>query len=228
MKTTLRMFTIAFLLSLAGVLSVAWGAESVASLITQGEEITNRIKTHKAAFDAGLKKNQSLVGEGKQITADMEQLKADIAAYKSSNASIKKQTADYQSKCNGKQLNPTEFAACKAQLAQINQEINENNTAPTKLNQRQNALMARAQKYNQEVVSVPKEVKADESAYENALADQQTWLQKARTLVASPGFVPYAKKAGCPNVEKTPKSLDDIMNMSQSIITCLKKVANTN
>jgi len=56
MKTTLHMFMIAFLLSLAGVLSAAWGAESVASLISQGEEIINRINTHKAAFDAGMKK----------------------------------------------------------------------------------------------------------------------------------------------------------------------------
>jgi len=132
----------------------------------------------------------------------MEQLKADIAAYKNSNASIKQQTAAYQSKCNGKQLSPSEYADCKAQLAKINQAIDENNTAPAKLNQRQNALIARAQKYNQEVVSVPKEVKADESAYDEALVDQQTWLQKARSMGGFPRFVPYAKKAGCPNVEK--------------------------
>lgn len=228
MKTTLRMIMIVSLLSLAGVLSAAWGAESVASLITQGEEIINRIHTHKAAFDTAMDKNKALVGQGKQITSEMEKLKADIAAYKAQNAAIKTQTADYQKKCNGKQLNPDAFAACKAQLAKINQEIDQNNAQPAKLNQRQNALMANAKKYNADVVAVPKVVKAQEHAYEGALADQQSWLQKARTLVSQPAFQPYAKKNGCPNVGKTPKTLDAIMTMSEDIIACLKKVANSN
>ncbi len=228
MKTTLRMIMIVSLLSLAGMLSAAWGAESVASLITQGEEIITKIKTHKAAFDAAMAKNNALMPQGKQISANMEQLKTDIAAYKAQNDTIKKQTADYQSNCNGKPLNKDEYANCKAQLAKINQEINENNAKPAQLNQRQSDLMARVKKYNEEVVAVPKTVKAEEHAYEGALADQQSWLQKARTLVSQPAFQPYAKKNGCPNVSKTPKTLDAIMTMSEDIIACLKKVANSN
>ena len=59
------------------------------------------------------------------------------------------------------------------------------------------------------------------------LAGQEQWLDQARNLAASPAFQPYAKKGGCPDVMKPPKSFEAIMSMSDSILTCLKKVAGT-
>lgn len=228
MKTTVRIMTLALIFGLAGMLTAAWGAESVVNLITHGEALIVRIKSHKAAFDTALQNNNALVPEGQQLRVDMQQLQADIAAYQKQNDDIKQQTADYKSKCNSKQLSADQFTACKAQLAQINAAIDAVNSQPAKLKKRQKDIMDRATKYNQEVQTAPKLANAEQTAYHNAQLDLAPWLQKARIMVASPAFQPYAKKAGCPNVMKTLKTYEEDMTMSEEIVACLKKVASMN
>jgi len=228
MKTTVRIFMLATIVGLAGTLTTAWGAESVASLITQGEAVTAKTNSAKAALDAAVKNNDALIPEGKQIQAQSQQLQADIAAYKNQNDSVKQQTADYKSKCDSKQLTADQYKACKEELAQINASINTVNSQPAILNKRQNDYIARATKFNQEVKTAPKEVNAASTAYTHALISQFSWLDKARVLVASPAFAPYAKKAGCPEVKNPPKSDEAGMKMSNEILTCLKKVAGSN
>jgi predicted nucleic acid-binding Zn-ribbon protein len=228
MKTTVRIITLVSILGLAGALTAAWGAESVVDLITKGESSTAAMNSAKAELDAALQKNKDLAVEGKQIQAQQQQIQAAIAAYKQKVADVKTETADYQSKCSGKQLNQDEYKACKAQLAKVNQDISDVNTESPKLNQQQTAWQARAVKYNQAVQTTPKEVRAADSKYRNAMATQYQWLDKARDLVASPAFQPYAKKAGCPDVRKPAKTSEAAVKMSQEVLACLKKVASMN
>ena len=228
MKTTVRIITLAFMFGLAGVLTTAWGAESVVNLISQGETLIAKVKSSQATLDAATKKNSDLAAEGKQIIVEQQQLKADIAAYQKQNDNVKQLTGDYKSKCDGKQLNAAQFTDCKAQLAQINTDIDAVNSQPAKLNKRQNDFIKRANEYNQEVQSTPKQVRAADTTYRDAMVSQYEWLDKARTMVASPAFQPYAKKADCPNVKNPAKTPEAAMKMSDEILTCLKKVAGTN
>ncbi|MDE2091071.1 MAG: hypothetical protein KGJ08_04125 [Gammaproteobacteria bacterium] len=228
MKTTVRIITLASIVALASVMATAWGAESVAALITQGESLISKVNSKKDALDAAVKANSDLATEGKQIIAEQKQLEADIAAYKKTNDDIKQQTADYQAKCNGKQLNQVQFADCKAENTQINAAINAANAQPAKLNQRQNDFLARANKYNDAIKTAPKQVTAADTAYRDALANEYDWLDKTRTLILSPSFQPYAKKANCPNVKNPAKSVEENLKISDEIITCLKKVAGSN
>jgi chromosome segregation ATPase len=228
MKTTARIFMLATILALAGSLTIAWGAESVASLITQGEAAISKTNAAKAALDAVVKENTALAPEGKQIRDDMQQLQNDIAAMNKQNDDLKQQTIDYKAKCDGKQLSTDQYKACKDQLNQINAAINNINTQPAKLKKRQDDIMARANKYNQRVQSLPKQISDDDTAYRNALVTQLDWLDKTRTLILTPAFQPYAKKAGCPDVKNPAKSTEAAINMSDEVLACLKKVAESN
>jgi chromosome segregation ATPase len=228
MKNTVRIIGIASILSFAGLLATSWGAESVSALISQGEELVGKVRSSQDALDAAVKFNKDLASQGKQIMAEQQQLKADIDAYKKQNDDIKQQSADYKAKCDGKQLNQSQFADCKAQLAQINTAIDNVNAQPAKLNKRQNDFLAQANKYNEEVKTAPKKVTTADDAFRGALADEYSWLDKARTLILSPAFQPYAKKAACPDVKNPAKSVEENLKISDEIIACLKKVAGAN
>jgi predicted nucleic acid-binding Zn-ribbon protein len=228
MKTTLRIFTLAFILGLAGALTAAWGAESVVELITQGEASAAKMNSAKDALDAAMTKNNTLALEGNQIKAQQQQIQSEITAYKQKVDDVKTETDNYKTTCNGKQLNPDQYKACKAQIAQVNSDITAVNAEQKKLNKLQSDWQSRAVKYNQEVQTTPKEVREADNKYRTAMADQYQWLDKARDMVASPAFQPYAKKSGCPDVRKPAKTSEAAIKMSEDILACLKKVASMN
>lgn len=227
MKTTVRIIALASVFTLAGVLTTAWGAESVTSLISQGEAVSAKTNTAKASLDAAVKNNDSLVAEGKSVQAEQQQLQADIDALKKASTDFNQKASDYEATC-AKPKSTDQYNACKTQNAQLKQQSDQLKTEPAQLNKRQNDFIARATKYNQEVKSAPKEVSAADTSFRNALINQYQWLDKARVLVASPAFAPYAKKAGCPDVKNPAKSTEAAMKMSDDILTCLKKVAGSN
>ncbi|HVC28574.1 MAG TPA: hypothetical protein VNF48_03410 [Gammaproteobacteria bacterium] len=227
MKTTVRIIALVSLFTLAGVLTAAWGAESVAELISKGEAVTEKTNTSKAALDSAVKNNDSLVAEGKSIQAEQQKLQADIDALKKASADFNQKASDYEAAC-AKPKTTDQFNACKAQNAELKQTSDQLKTEPAQLNKRQNDFIARATKYNQEVKTAPKAVSAADTAFRSALINQYNWLDKARVLVASPAFAPYAKKAGCPDVKNPAKTTESAMKMSDEILTCLKKVAGSN
>ncbi len=227
MKTTVRIFMLATIFGLNSALTTAWGAESVASLITQGEAATGKTNSTKAALDASVKNNDALVAEGKSIQEQQQQLQADIDALKKASADFNQKASDYEAAC-AKPKTTDQYNACKAQNTELKQTSDQLKSEPAQLNKRQNDWIARATKYNQEVKTAPKEVNTAQTAFRNALINQYQWLDKARVLVASPAFEPYAKKAGCPEVKNPAKTDEAAMKMSDEIITCLKKVAGSN
>ncbi len=228
MKTTLRFISISLVLGLAGALTAAWGAESVIHLISQGESIQNKVRSTKAALDAATQYNNSLATQGKKITVQQQQLQSAIAAYKQQVADVKTETAKYKSTCEGKQLNQEQYKSCKAMNAKINTDIAAVNTTLPKLNKQQDDLNARAVKYNHDIQAAPGQVRTADANYRNAFSLQESWLDQARNLVASPAFQPYAKKAGCPNVMQPPTTMVALLKMSDEILVCLKKVVGTN
>ncbi|MGH8413500.1 MAG: hypothetical protein ACRESX_02080 [Gammaproteobacteria bacterium] len=227
MKTTVRIVTLALALGLAGALTAAWGAQSVVELIKQGESVIGAVNSAKVDRDALLQKNSSLAAEGKQIVAEQQQLQADIAAFQKASDEFNKKATDYQSKCK-KPPTTDAFNACKAEHAQLIDESTNLKTEPAKLNKRESDLNTKAVKYNQETQVIPKQVRAADDKYRNTLPALENWNTAARTMVASAAFQPYAKKAGCPNVMKPPKTVDAEITMSNEILACLKKVASMN
>ena len=228
MNAKSRIFPVLLTLALAGALTAAWGAESVINLISQGEAIQNEVNASKTAQEDVDHRNKELQATGKQLVADQQQLQQDLAAYQKQNAGVKSQIADYKSKCEGKQLNPDTYKACKAQLAQINVNIVAVNAIPAKLNKQQNDFNASAVKYNKDTKDLQARARTVSANYSNALSKAEQWEYQASNLVASQGFQQYAKTAGCPDVRKQPKTIDGILKMNTGILTCLRKVAGTN
>jgi uncharacterized phage infection (PIP) family protein YhgE len=229
MNSKFRIASLAFGLGLAGMVTVAWGAESVINLISEGESIVANVKTTKAAQEEVTNKNKSLAKEGPQLVADQKKLQDDITAYTKQVADVKSQEADYKAKCQdkNKNLKPDEFKACQAQRAQITTLIDQVNKEPAALNQRQKDFNDRATAYNKATQDLKTAAPKASNDYSNALTKEESWIDRVRTFLLSPAVQPYAKKAGCPDVEKPAKDIDGVNRMSVKALACLKKIAGT-
>lgn len=227
MKTTVRIVTLSLALGLAGAMTAAWGAQSVVELISSGESAIGATKTAKAALDAAVQKNAALSAQGNAIRAEEQKLQADIAALKQAADDYNQKATDYKTQC-AKPKTDDQFNACKAENAQLKATADQLRTQPAALNKRQNTFISEATAYNQQVKDAPNMVKDADTKYRNAISMQYVWLDKARDMVASPSFQPYAKKAGCPNVAKPAKSQEAATIMSDEVLSCLRKVAGTN
>lgn len=226
MKTIVRIATISLILSVAGAFTAAWGAQSVPSLVKEGQAALSQLQARKAALDAAVQQNHSLSTEGQDIQDQQKKLQADIAAYQKKVASVNEETAKYKKECDSKNLTPDQFKACKAMNEKINADINAVNTEPDKLKARQAAFIAKANAYNAKVKSSPDQVKSADTAYRQALSGAESWLDNARDLVASQAFQPFAKQAKCPNVQKPSSTVEGMISMGQDILACLKRVQN--
>ncbi|MGH8278276.1 MAG: hypothetical protein ACRETQ_01740 [Gammaproteobacteria bacterium] len=228
MKTIVRIVTISLVFGLAGAFTEAWAAQSVPSLIKEGQATLGDLGVKKSALAAAVQKNHALDAQGQEIQQEQKSLQAAIKAYQDKVASVNEESAQYKKQCDKKDqhLTPDEYKQCTALRAKINDDINSVNTEPDQLKTRQTAFIAKANAYNAEVKSSPDQVKDADKAYEAALATAETWLDRARDLVASQAFLPFAKKANCPNVQKPSTSVDGMVDMGQQILSCLKRVDN--
>lgn len=226
MKTIVRIATISLILGLAGAYTAAWGAQSVPSLIQEGQSALGSLSAKKAALADAVQKNHALSTQGQEIQDTQKKLQADIKAYQEKVASVNAETARYKKECDSKNLTPDQFKACKALNEKINADINSVNTEPDKLKARQTAFIAKANAYNAEVKSSPDQVKSADTAYRKSLSDAESWLDNARDLVSSQAFQPFAKQAKCPNVEKPSSTVEGMISMGQDILACLKRVQN--
>ncbi|HET7395284.1 MAG TPA: hypothetical protein VFK12_02470 [Gammaproteobacteria bacterium] len=229
MNSKFRIAPLLFGLGLVGMATVAWGAESVINLISEGESIVANVKTTKAAQEEVTNKNKELAKEGPQLVTDQKKLQDDIAAYQKQVDDVNAQSADYKAKCQdkNKRLTPDEFKACTAQRAQITDLIAQVNKVPGALNKRQTDFNNRANAYNKEAEELKTSAPKTSNEYSNALAKEESWIDRVRTFLLSPAVQPYAKKAGCPNVEKPAKDIDGVNKMSVQALACLKKIAGT-
>jgi hypothetical protein len=229
MNSKFRIASLALGLGLAGIVTAAWGAESVINLISEGEAVVSNVKTTKATQEEVTKKNKELAVEGPQLVADQKKLQDDIAAYTKQVDDVKVQSADYKTKCQDKDKNlkPDEFKACQAQRAQISALIDQVNKQPQILKKRQNDFIDRANAYNKATQDIKTAAPKASNDYSNALTKEESWIDRVRTFLLSPAVQPYAKKAGCPDVEKPAKDIDGVNKMSVQALGCLKKIAGT-
>ena len=221
-----RLSLISLVLGLATLATAAWGAESVMSLISNGESVQKEVTDTKAAMEASEKKNHDLAAEGKKLGADQNQLVADVAAWKKENEALTQRIADNQTNCGpDKKLNPDQYAACKAQIAQLNDDIKKVNDENADLNKRNKDLNERLPKYNDSIKGIGDEIKQGYANYNGALKKEAAWLDQARTQMSSSAFASYGKKAGCPDVNKNAKTPEAMIQMSADVIACLKRVS---
>ena len=221
-----RLSLISLVLGLAALATTAWAAESVMSLISNGESVQKEVTDTKAAMEASEKKNHDLAAEGKKLSADQTQLTADVAAWNKKNDALKARIADNQTNCGpDKKLNQDQYNACKAQIAQLNTDINEVNAENADLNKRNKELNESLPKYNDSIKGIGDEIKQGYANYNAALKKEAAWLDQARTQMSSSAFASYGKKAGCPDVNKNAKTPEAMIQMSADVIACLKKVS---
>ncbi|HEU5398088.1 MAG TPA: hypothetical protein VFV77_02310 [Gammaproteobacteria bacterium] len=227
MKTT-RIFLISLALGLAGAGTAAWGAESVMALISNGESVQKEVLDTKAEMEAAEQKNKDLAAEANKLKSDQEQLTKDVAAWKQENADLSQRVADYKTNCSAdKKLNQDQYNACKAQIAQLNQDITKVNNENADLNKRNKDINDRIPKYNADIHGIGDKIKEGYAAYNAALKKEAAWLDQARTQMSSSAFASYGKKAGCPDVNKNTKTAEAMIQMSAEVIACLKKVSAT-
>ena len=211
-----------------GAASAAWGAESVMNLISSGEAVQKEVMDTKARTEAAEKRNKDLVQQSKDLNAMSSKLTADIAAWKKDQDSLAQRKADYTTRCGAKGLNNDQIKACQAEAAQLNDEINKNTAANADLQKRNDEYNKKAQAYNETVKSDPNaDVKSAYDAFNAATKKEGAWLDAAREQMSSEGFKSYGAKAGCPDVNKTPKTTDAMIKMTDDVIACLKKVSNS-
>ncbi len=223
---TMRISLISMVLGLAGLATAAWGAESVMSLISNGEAVQKEVLDTKAAMEAAEKKNHDLAAEGNKLTSDQKQLTADVAAWNKENDDLKARIADNQTNCGpDKKLTQDQYNACKAQIAQLNTDIAKVNSDNADLNKRNKDLNTRIPQYNTDIKGIKGEVDSSYTAYNSALKKEGAWLDQARGQMSSSAFTAYGKKAGCPDVTKNTKTPEAMIKMSGDVIDCLKKVS---
>lgn len=225
----IRISTISLLLGLAGAFTAAaWGAESVMSLISTGEAVQTEVENAKTAMDDAQKQNKEQLETGKKLQAEQGAFTQEVQAWTKQNDAVKQQMTDYKAACQGKQLNNDDYKACKAKLDDINAAVTKVNNDNAQLVKHQSDLTARLNKYNAGVEDFKNKGPSSGVNFKNAFDKEQSWLYQARSLVASEAFQPYAKKANCPDAQKTPKTEDQVMKMSSDILACLKRVSGSN
>ena len=212
-----------------GAASAAWGAESVMNLISSGEAVQKEVMDSKAKTEAAEKRNKDLAAQGKDLTSSQAKLNADIAAWKKEQDELSQRKTDYGTRCAtpGKTLTPDEIKACKADADQINADIQANTAKNGDLKKRSDEWTAKATAYNDTVKSNPDDVKSAYDAFNAATKKEGAWLDAAREQMSSEAFKSYGAKAGCPDVNKTPKTTDAMIKMADDVIACLKKVSNS-
>jgi cell division protein FtsB len=212
-----------------GAASAAWGAESVMNLISSGEAVQKEVMDTKAKAESTDKLNKELASQGKELSAANTQLNADIASLNKDAASIAQRKTDFTAKCGdpNKHLTTDEVNACKVDAAQINADIQANTAKNGELKKRQDELFARIGKYNEAIKTNPGEQKSAYDAFNAATKKEGAWLDAAREQMSSEAFKSYGAKAGCPDVNKTPKTTDAMIKMTDDVIACLKKVSNS-
>ena len=221
----IRISLISLVLGLAAF-TAAWGAESVMTLISNGEAVQKEVTDTKAAMEASEQKNRDLAAAGNKLTSDQKQLVADVAAWNKKNDDLKARIADNQTNCSpDKKLNQDQYNACKAEIAKLNSDIAEVNSENADLNKRNKDINERIPKYNNDIKGIGDEIKAGYAAYNAALKKEAAWLDQARTQMSSSAFASYGKKAGCPDVTKNTKTPEAMIKMSSDVIECLKKVS---
>ncbi|HEV7164120.1 MAG TPA: hypothetical protein VGO35_01875 [Gammaproteobacteria bacterium] len=223
---TIRFSLISLALCLAGAVTAAWGAESVMTLISNGEAVQKEVLDNKGAMEAAEQKNKNLAAEGNKLTSDQKQLTADVAAWNKENNDLKARIAENQSNCSpDKKLNQDQYNACKAEIAKLNTDIARVNADNGDLNKRNKDLNARIPQYNNDIKGIRGEIDSSYAAYNSALKKEGVWLDEARTQMSSSAFASYGKKAGCPDVTKNTKTAEAMIKMSGDVIDCLKKVS---
>lgn len=224
---SMRISMITLAVGLAGA-TAAWGAESVMNLISTGDAITKQVADTKAAAEAAEKHDKELAQEGRDLTTEAANLNKENAAFTKENSDLNQRISDYNSRCNPKkQLNQDEYNACKADGAQLNQDVAKVNADKDTLNKHINDVNARIPKHNEEIKGSGQKVKDAFADYDSALKREGVWLDQVRDQISSEAFKPYGQKAGCPDVTKPAKTAEALSKMADDVLACLKRVSNT-
>lgn len=214
-------------MALSGAAALAWGAESVQTLIDSGDAVQKEVNAAKSAQDDAAKQNQDLVAQGKQLVAEQKQLPIDRDAWQKESDALQQRVAAYHAKCEGKPLNEADKKDCKTEQDDINANIAKVNAERDALNKRVTDLNDNGAKYNDAVKQLQARVPQVGTNYTVAINKETDWLVAALNRTNDPSFKPYAAKAGCPAVSKQPGTDEGVMSVSTKILACLKKFAAT-
>ena len=224
--TSLRVPVITLALTFSA--ASAWGAESVMNLISSGQTVQKEVADTKARMDAAVQHNKEVAAQGNTLAADKAQLLKDYADWQKENDSIRQRSSDFQNRCSpDRKLEAEQLKACKKDADELNQDIAKVNSENAELGKRNDALNAKIPGYNQAAQQAPAEQDAAYDAYNAANQKERSWLDAARNQLSTDAFKSYGDKAGCPDMTQPPQTTDAMNKMTDAVIACLKKIANT-
>lgn len=229
MKNT-RISLLSLALVLAGAMSAAWGAESVMSLISDGEAVQKQVMDTKDALTSAEKRDKELAVEAKQIQAGEDQVGKDSTQWQKDAEGLNARISDYKTRCGdpNKHLTPDEFKACTADKDQLTSDQARLEAQRADINKRISDLKPRADSYNSESKGSGDRVRSAYAGYNSSIKKEGAWLDAARNLMISDAFKSIGAKAKCPDVTKNPKTDEDQIKMTDDVLGCLKRVSASN
>ncbi len=204
----------------------AWGAESVYTLISNGEHIVSQMKQARAQHQQLKQKSKELSAMMQSIKQTQPKLNQAVQKHNAASKQLQSDMAAYKKNCSGKNLPPDKYKQCQAQQKKLNAQINQVNAETKSLQAKQQALKAKIAKYNSESQALNAAAPQNSDALQSAFAAEEAWLDKARDLVGSPAFAPYRKSAGCPEVKNPPKTASEMQHMAGELLSCLRNLAH--
>ncbi|MGH8162675.1 MAG: hypothetical protein ACRESR_11165 [Gammaproteobacteria bacterium] len=203
----------------------AWGAESIYTMIANGELAISQVKQAKATHQQLEQKSKSLAAMAQSIKEAQPELNQAVQKHNAASKQLQSGMAAYKKNCQKHNLSPSQEKQCKAQQKELNAQINQINAETHRLQAKQQALTAKIARYNKESTALNTAAPNSTNALHQALNGEQDWLNKARNLVASPAFASYRKAAGCPEVKTPPKTASAMNRMTSQVLDCLRNLA---
>lgn len=168
--------------------------------------------------------SKHLSAVGKQLQYDKAEMAEDLASYLKRDAADRAARDRYQAECTQANLPPDQYQACLQRSRDLNAEVTAVNEVNSGLKQRNDALNARIEDYDQQIGAASTAVKDGYGAYDAAVRSEGGWMDRARYLVNSPEYHPTAVAAGCPDVMTPPKTVEAMHGLAGDMIVCLRRL----
>jgi hypothetical protein len=168
--------------------------------------------------------SKHLSAVGKQLQYDKAGMATDLASYLQRDEVDGAAREQYQAECTQPNLPPAQYQACLQRSQDLNAEIAAVNQVNSGLKQRNDALNARIDDYDQHIAAASAAVKDSYAAYDAAVRSEGSWMDRARYLVNSPEYRAPATAAGCPDAMTPPKTVDAMHELAGTMIACLKRL----
>ncbi|MGH8162067.1 MAG: hypothetical protein ACRESR_08000 [Gammaproteobacteria bacterium] len=212
------------LVAASAVALPAVGAESVNSLLANGEQVVSNM--HKANAKVKKIQQKSQARTKKQAAINKERAEFQQAAKKHDEnvKKINKKSREFNLNCSGNMAG-LECPRMREQLTKLKKKTN---AEVPKLQAQQADLQKKLNQFNSQGTAMNQAATAATQQSKQAYAAEEAWLNKAFALTSSSEFRrhnPHFKAAGCPSSGQSATTTAAVQKMADQMLACLHKLA---